>query len=432
MKLILNLIISGLIIFSCWSAYQLHNTFKEEVGYKYDFAEIHKIKYGLFNLDIWKDRIFKILQKKVGTFELKSSDFDSIQKEVENYLVELHKDYFASGKIVEYIMKESKEDNNAVAKILMGLFKGGIEKQIEQIDFKSKIPGLARQLTKELRNKAPEIQEAIGKQISNMVASEGAKKLKDGRDVIVQKYDAENVDTLSLLLKEKIKSLAEVKKKWLTWSIGGLLLALILLLLAKSIIPFKLSMLWITVVSTVFLVMGLLLPMIDLDARLSQVDLAIMGESVHFDEQVMYFQSKSIIDVTQTLLEGSGIDLKLVGLLILLFSIVLPFAKMILTTVFLYMGKSRQSKLIKTIIFYLGKWSMADVFVVAIFMAYIGFYGLLSAQLGDMENQTDLYTLETVNYSKLSPGVIYFTLYVIFSILMSSLINRKYRSDADF
>ena len=133
-------------------------------------------------------------------------------------------------------------------------------------------------------------------------------------------------------------------------------------------------MLWVTITSTIFIIMGLILPMIDLDARLSKVDLSIMGESVKFDEQVMYFQSKSIIDVTKTLLEGNGIDLKIVGLLILLFSIILPLAKMLLTSAFLFAKNSRRSKFIKTIIFYLGKWSMADVFVVAIFMSYIGFY----------------------------------------------------------
>jgi len=150
------------------------------------------------------------------------------------------------------------------------------------------------------------------------------------------------------------------------------------------------------------------------------------------DYQRLIYLYKSIIDVTKTLLEGHGIDLKIVGLLILLFSIVLPFAKMILTTAFLYMEKSRQSKIVKTIIFYLGKWSMADVFVVAIFMAYIGFYGLLSAQLGDMENQTDMYTLETVNYSKLSPGVIFFTLYVILSIILSSIVHKRFKKAEDF
>ena len=117
--------------------------------------------------------------------------------------------------------------------------------------------------------------------------------------------------------------------------------------------------------------------------------------------------------------------MKIVGFLILLFSIILPFLKLILTTYYLFVEKAKKSKFVKTVIFYLGKWSMADVFVVAIFMAYIGFYGLLNSQLAGMASATDTVVIETVNYSKLSPGIIFFTLYCLFSILMSTLIHRQ-------
>ena len=98
---------------------------------------------------------------------------------------------------------------------------------------------------------------------------------------------------------------------------------------------------------------------------------------------------------------------------------------MILTTVYLFVEKAQSSKLIQTVIFYLGKWSMADVFVVAIFMAYIGFYGLLSSQLGSMAGASETVTIETVNYSKFSPGIIFFTMYCLFSIVMSMMIHRR-------
>ena len=119
--------------------------------------------------------------------------------------------------------------------------------------------------------------------------------------------------------------------------------------------------------------------------------------------------------------------MKLVGFLILLFSIVLPFLKMVLTTIYLYVKAAQKSRFVKTVIFYLGKWSMADVFVVSIFMAYIGFYGLLSSQLSTMAGGSDSIRIETVNYSEFSPGIIFFTLYCLLSIIMSMLIHRRKR-----
>jgi len=426
MKYVLILIISGLLCFSSWSGYNLYKVTKQENVLKYDYAEINLIKYGLFNIDIWKEKIFGILESKAGSFKLKSSDFNSIEKALQNYLMEIHDDYFTTDKIVELLSEDNKKEKKGVGKLLVGLFKGKIEKQIEKIDFKARIPGLAKQLTKEIKRKTPEIQKAITDQISNMIAAETSKDLVDQRQGILDKYEGETVTEVTVGLIDRISEIQTEKKKWVTYSLAGLILAILLCFLLSKFLSFRLSMLLASISATIFLALGIALPMIVLDARLTKVDLMLMGESVHFDEQFMYYQSKSIIDVTRTLLEGHGIDLKLVGLLILLFSIVLPLSKMIATNIYLFATEARSIRLLKLIIFHLGKWSMADVFVVAIFMSYIGFYGLVSSQLGDMERQTDTLALDTVNYSALAPGVIFFTLYCLFSIIISTLIHKKY------
>ena len=426
MKYVLILIISGLLCFSSWSGYNLYKVTKQENVLNYDYAEINLIKYGLFNIDIWKEKIFGILESKAGSFKLKSSDFNSIEKALQNYLMEIHDDYFTTDKIVELLSEDNKKEKKGVGKLLVGLFKGKIEKQIEKIDFKARIPGLAKQLTKEIKRKTPEIQKAITDQISNMIAAETSKDLVDQRQGILDKYEGETVTEVTVGLIDRISEIQTEKKKWVTYSLAGLILAILLCFLLSKFLSFRLSMLLASISATIFLALGIALPMIVLDARLTKVDLMLMGESVHFDEQFMYYQSKSIIDVTRTLLEGHGIDLKLVGLLILLFSIVLPLSKMIATNIYLFATEARSIRLLKLIIFHLGKWSMADVFVVAIFMSYIGFYGLVSSQLGDMERQTDTLALDTVNYSALAPGVIFFTLYCLFSIIISTLIHKKY------
>ena len=435
MKFILVAIISALLVFSSWSGYHLYKVNEEENVLKYDYAEINLIKYGLFNIDIWKTKIFGILDSKVGSFKLKDSDFKAIQRALENYLAEIHDEYFTTGKIMALINNdqgiEKDKKKKGVAGLLTGLFKGKIEQEIEKIDFKSKIPSLANQLTNELKRKSPEIQKAITEQISLMIATETEKEMVDQRQGILDKYESKSIPSLAVKLTDRIAEVQTEKKKWLEYSLVGLILAILLCFLLSKWITFRLSMVMASLAATLFLALGLALPMIVLDARLTKVDLTILGEAIHFDEQFMYYQSKSIIEVTKTLLEGHGIDLKLVGFLILLFSIVLPFSKMIATNVYLFAKGSRTIRALKILIFHLGKWSMADVFVVAIFMSYIGFYGLVSSQLGDMNKQTDSMALDTVNYSSLAPGIIYFTLYCLFSIIISTLIHRRYEFNPD-
>lgn len=425
MRIILSLLIAALIGFSSWKGYELYQLTNETNEAKYDFAEINKINYGLFNIDIWKDKIFSVIQQKASGFNIEKKDLRGFQSQIEDYLYDLHREYIESGKLVEMFMDGNNKDNKLVG-LFMGLFKGNIEKQVASLDFKSRIPGISAQIMKEFEKKIPELKEQITKQVSDMLVAESSSSLEDQRDVIYDKYDVDNLKDTNAAIKTKIEDADIHISLLIKYILGSLGLALLLIFVMTKSLTFKLAMLWLTIVCIAFLGLGLALPMIDLDARLSDVDLKLLGEEIHFDEQVMYFQSKSIIDVTRTLLEGQGWDLKLVGFLILLFSIVLPFMKMLLTTWYLFVERARQTKFIRAVIFYLGKWSMADVFVVAIFMSYIGFYGLLNSQLAGMAGgNSESVTIETVNYSKLSPGIIFFTLYCLFSIVMSTLIHRE-------
>ena len=426
MRILLSIILAGLLAIAIWQGKQLYDLTVQTNEAKYDFAEINKINYGLFNIDLWKSRIFGIIEKKAGDFNFDANDLQGFQRQIENYLHGLHKDYIESGKLVEMFMDKDNQDNKLVG-LFMGMFKGNIEKQVENLDFKKKIPSIAAQMMKEFEKKIPELKEQITKQVSDMLVEEASNNLVDRRDVIYKKYEVSSLEETNDRIMSLVAEADSQINLRIKYILGALGLAILLLLVMTRQLTFRWAMVWLTLVCIVFLVLGLFLPMIDLDARLSDVDLQLLGEQIHFDEQVMYFQSKSITDVTRTLLEGRGWDLKLVGFLILLFSIVLPFLKMILTTAYLFVERAKQSKIVQTVIFYLGKWSMADVFVVAIFMSYIGFYGLLNSQLGAMASTSASMTIETVNYSKFSPGIIFFTMYCIFSIVLSMLIHRRQR-----
>ncbi len=423
MRVFILSLLSLLLAYSVYNSYQLFQLSKIETSTKYDYAEINKIKYGLFNIDIWKDKIYDIIEQQIGDFELTEDNYDVIKVQIEKYLEELYQEYFVSGKLVESLMAESGDTNN-VGKILMGLFKGGIEKQLEQIDFKSKIPEISDQLILELKKKSPEIKRAISQQISDLLIEESQRELIDQRTYIFNKYDQEDYDSTNAYLEAEVQKLQSESNVKVRTCLILLIIALFILLLGSKFLDFKNAMVVLNFISIVFLALGLALPMIDLDARLSSVDISLLDQNIHFDEQIMYFQSKSILDVTKTLLESQGLDIKIVGFLILLFSIILPFAKMILSLLYLFIEKLKTKKLVNVIIFYLGKWSMADVFVVAIFMSYIGFYGLINTQIVDTGSSS---AIDTINYSKLSPGIIFFTSYCILSIIMSSLIHRHYK-----
>ena len=82
----------------------------------------------------------------------------------------------------------------------------------------------------------------------------------------------------------------------------------------------------------------------------------------------LYNQTQSIYQTIQTLFQsGNG----LVGFLILLFSIIVPVIKaMLLFAVFVFKRWS-QRDLAHKFVNIIAKWSMADVFVIGVFMAFL-------------------------------------------------------------
>jgi hypothetical protein len=175
----------------------------------------------------------------------------------------------------------------------------------------------------------------------------------------------------------------------------------------------------------IVLFVGLTTPMIEIDARIKEMSFLLIGERISFHDQVIFFQSKSIVDVVRILLETGKYDSAIVGILILIFSIVFPVGKL-LATKFYLLGNERwrNNKVIQFFAFKSGKWSMADVKVVAIFMAYIGFKGILDSQMASLNLETDSLASISTNETTLQPGFILFLAFVLFGLILSVILQK--------
>lgn len=173
------------------------------------------------------------------------------------------------------------------------------------------------------------------------------------------------------------------------------------------------------------LFVGLTTPMIEIDARIKEMTFVLLGENISFHDQVIFFQSKSIVDVVQILVQTGKFDSAFVGILILIFSIIFPIGKLTATKLYLLGNeKWRSNKVIQFFAFKSGKWSMADVNVVAIFMAYIGFKGILDSQLENLNMKTDSLASISTNATSLQPGFILFVAFVLFGLILSTILQK--------
>ncbi len=228
-------------------------------------------------------------------------------------------------------------------------------------------------------------------------------------NTIEEKIDTEwkvLLDTISFGIydggEEKIASIEELVIQMNIYrgqvrSNSFILLAMSLVLIAISLIYFRQYVFQhLIVLSLIALVVGLLTPVLSFVAY---QDLAVLGQVV------FKYDSKGILGTIRKLFESKTF---FVAAMLFLFSIVVPLIKLALSFfIIVDKNKSRVNKIAK-FIHGIGKWSMLDVFVVAVFLTLFALEqdGLTEARAGI--------------------GLYYFASYVLLSMLASQIFDRFY------
>lgn len=119
-----------------------------------------------------------------------------------------------------------------------------------------------------------------------------------------------------------------------------------------------------------------------------------------------FYQNKSVLQLIKLLYTGGNIP---VALIILLFSIIFPAIKLISSFILLMSPESVYAQSSIKVINKIGKWSMADVMVASIFLAYFSFSNM------NMGVDTGATTLI---------GLYFFLAFVVLSIFSGSYIKK--------
>ena len=122
-----------------------------------------------------------------------------------------------------------------------------------------------------------------------------------------------------------------------------------------------------------------------------------------------YESTRSIWGAVQELARTGNV---LVAFLIVFFSLVIPVFKLMLQTASLLLPQAQLRLALQWLNASLSKWSMADVFVMGLLVAYMA--GSASGQMGDLLNMD----------ARLEPGFYFFLAYCLFSIAVSGLLRE--------
>ena len=178
---------------------------------------------------------------------------------------------------------------------------------------------------------------------------------------------------------------------------------------------------------------GVLSPMLEVEVRVTKLDATLLGTPIEFRDQSLYYRSKTVFEVFQTLIHMGRPEMTVVGVLVILFSVVFPTLKMLALAAALFRpALLPTNRLVKLLAFDLSKWSMADVMVLAIFMSFVAFNGVIGSALESLRAVPNVQqVLIPTNASKILPGYYLFIGFCVASIFLSKKLERGIASRSD-
>ncbi len=175
-----------------------------------------------------------------------------------------------------------------------------------------------------------------------------------------------------------------------------------------------------TLLNFVLLVPGVILPVYGVTVT-THVETAILPAPV---DVTVYEQTRSILGTVQELWRS---DDYLVSFLILLFSIIVPVAKASTLLASFHTKNAALRQRLVRVVDSIGKWSMADVFVVAVFLAFLATRDQVQANTFTVPiliQQVEV-AMETHLTSTLGPGFYFFLGYCLLSIAWTQMLQRQ-------
>jgi len=382
---------------------------------KVEQSHVNSARNGLFSVDVWMGHFQEIVGRSITKLKFSPEEERELRKEI--------------GEVVRALIIQADEVMRQDQSTLKGKVRKVAYKMIIDVPaLTEEAPAFAQIVLDEIQkpeNLAKLKKLALGQLSRYALQSKDLSGSGDQLKAMLEKYQTADSETFNAKLSAMIKD----QQKRIHLNIGIMLASLILVLgiwfgarkhpqLHRGLFCSS------VVLAVIILASSLSLPMIDIDARITNLDFMLMGEHIRFNDQVLFYRSKSIFQVVKSLMLSGKADSLFVGILLITFSVLFPAIKLISSLIVVMGARIKNNVLIHFFAFNSGKWAMADVLVVAIFMSYIGFNAILNDQLKDLQLTGESLQFLSTNQTALQSGFLMFVAFVLFSLFLSEILKR--------
>ena len=389
-----------------------------------DLAEITHARYGILSADQWRGIIGPILNAQVDKLDLKGQT-KSLRPMVERSLYDL--------------LDHIKTQMTSPAAKGSGLPGGGNPIFINMIigSLRPHVPEYTDVVMAELAKQQTQkgFKDSVRVVLAGAVNNTFGATDMNTYNSILNRYGCAQTSTGAAACEETLaKKIAEADSKatryYLT-VLASAALGFILLMPGKRTLT-RAAVAVLMLFCIAMLVGGILSPMLEVEVRVTKLDVTLLGSPIEFRDQSLYYRSKTVLEVCQTLLAMGRPEMTLVGVLVILFSVVFPALKMLALGACLFRpALLRTNRLLRLLAFELSKWSMADVMALAIFMSFVAFNGVIGSAWDGVRAMPNIQQVSfPTNASRILPGYYLFVGFCVSSIFLSKKLEHGIASSS--
>jgi hypothetical protein len=375
-----------------------------------DLAEITNVRYGILSADQWRTIIGPILNAQIDQLDFKGQS-KSLRPQVQRALNALL----------------DKIDSNKPGGI-QGMM---VTKMIASL--RPQVPEYTDVVMAQLVNKGTEksFKDSIRGVLANAVANTFGATDMTTYNAILKHYGCSSGAACEQTLGQKIAAADTNLNRYYLTVLACAALAFILLMAGRPALS-RGAVVVLMLFCIAMLAGGVLSPMLEVEVRVTKIDATLLGTPIEFQDQSLYYRSKTVFEVFQTLIHMGRPEMTVVGVLVILFSVVFPTLKMLALGVSLFRpALLRTNRFVKLLAFELSKWSMADVMVLAIFMSFVAFNGVIGSAFDGLRAAPNVQqVLIPTDASRILPGYYLFVGFCVSSILLSKKLEHGIASSS--
>lgn len=375
-----------------------------------ELAEISHARYGLLNADRWVEKIVPILEAQIDALDLTATNGAALRPTVVRSL----------NRLLDQV------EEQLAPKPAPGAGAAGFAAQAQAMiihnmlaSLKPHVPEYAGMVLRELGR--PENKKAVRDYLRKVV-TDGARATFGTVDMtsysaILKQYGCADGAACQIELNRRIQIMDSRVSFHYLLALAATALGFLLLRGRRSEIAVQLLF------CIALLAGGIFTPMLEVEAKISKISLTFFGQPISFQDQVLYYQSKSVLEVFRTLLTMGRPEMVAVAVLVLLFSVVFPALKVIAVSLCLRQPSLLNNRVARFFALQSSKWSMADVMALAIFMSFVAFNGLIGSAMSGLKGPGAELVIPT-DSSKILPGFYLFVGFCVASLWLSKRLER--------